>query len=81
MEVGESARDLPESGLENRGVSVKVEEFGHTRSSKFSSPHLLRPGPRIHLPVNCMNCNTLIGVKDNYFKQVAFKGKWYGVFL
>ena len=29
MEVGESGRDLSESGLENRGVSVKVEWFGH----------------------------------------------------
>ena len=29
MEVGESGRDLSESRLENRGVSVKVEWFGH----------------------------------------------------
>jgi len=39
--VGESARDLPESGLENHGVSVKVEEFGH-----ISVLEVLQPKPK-----------------------------------
>jgi len=41
MEVGESGRDLSESGLENRGVSVKVEWFGH-----ISVLEVLQPKPR-----------------------------------
>jgi len=41
MEVGESGRDLSESGLENYGVSVKVEWFGHT-----SILEVLRPKPK-----------------------------------
>ena len=40
MEVGESGGDLSESGLENRGVSVKVEWFGH-----ISVLEVLQPKP------------------------------------
>jgi len=47
MEVGESGRDLPESGLENHGVSVKVEWFGHT-----SVLEVLQPKPK---PLEALN--------------------------
>jgi len=39
--MGESGGDLSESGLENRGVSVKVEWFGH-----ISVLEVLQPKPR-----------------------------------
>jgi len=39
--VGESGGDLSESGLENRGVSVKVEWFGH-----ISVLEVLQPKPK-----------------------------------
>ena len=47
MEVGESGRDLSESRLENRGVSVKVEEFGD-----ISVLEVLQPKPK---PLEALN--------------------------
>ena len=41
MEVGESGRDLSENRARNRGVSVKVEWFGH-----ISVLEVLQPKPK-----------------------------------
>ena len=49
MEVGESGRDPSESGLENRGVSVKVEWFGH-----ISVLEALQPKPK---PLEALNAS------------------------
>ena len=45
--MSESGGDLSESRLENRGVSVKVEEFGH-----ISVLEVLQPKPK---PLEALN--------------------------
>jgi len=49
MEVGESGGDLSESGLENRGVSVKVEWFGHILAIEALQPTSKPKVPRMSL--------------------------------